>query len=86
MQLLIFLIGLLPSNSAKISFSGSLLIPKTVFVFMEKIYDALCWPTSRGTKSFLSSFRLPPESPHKGVEQISLQKIFSFQLMQNIEV
>ena len=51
----IFLIPLLPSNSAKIWVSNYLLTSDTIFFLQRKISITLCWPTSRETKSFLTS-------------------------------
>ena len=48
----IFLIGLIPSKSAKISVTNSLLISETVFLFTAKISNALCWIISREVKIF----------------------------------
>ena len=51
----IFLIGLLLSNSLKISSSNPIVISEIVLLFTEKVSNASCWPISRETKSFLSS-------------------------------
>ena len=50
LSVIIFLIPLLPSSSAKISFSITLLVSETTFHFTAKIFIALCWPISRDTK------------------------------------
>ena len=52
--LVIFLIELLLSHSAKISFSNSSLISEIVLLCTAKSSNALWWPTSAETKSFLS--------------------------------
>ena len=42
LSVIIFIIRLLSSNSAKISFSNPLLIPEKIFLFPVKISNALC--------------------------------------------
>ena len=53
----IFSVGLLLSNSAKTSFNNYLQISEIVPVLTAKIFNGLCWPISRETKSFLSLHR-----------------------------
>ena len=79
LSVIIFFIPLLPSSSAKMSFSNTLLVSETTFHFTAKIYIALCWPISRDTKSLFISLTshvkpcrlLAEEFPrnHKSVEQ-----------------
>ena len=79
LSVIIFFIPLLPSSSAKMSFSNTLLVSETTFHFTAKIYIALCWPISRDTKSLFISLTsdvkpcrlLAEELPrnHKSVEQ-----------------
>ena len=59
-------IRLVLSNSAKISFSISLLISEKMFLFTEK---NLCWPIFWDTKSFLTS-------PTRGIKSCIVRKVF----------
>ena len=52
LSVIIFLISLPPSNSAKISFTSTLLISEKTFRFKVKKFNALYWP--RDTESVLT--------------------------------
>ena len=54
LSVIIFLIPLLSSNSLKILFSNTLLVPETTFHFRAKISIVLFWPTSSDTKSLFT--------------------------------
>ena len=54
LSVIIFLIPLLPSSSVKTSFSNTLLVSETTFHLTAKLSIALCWPTSRDTKSLFT--------------------------------
>ena len=65
----IFLILMLPSTSAKISFSNSQLISEVIFLFTAKISNALCWSKTRHTKSFFTSIT-------RGIKPCIIRKLF----------
>ena len=65
----IFLILMLPSTSAKISFSNSQLISEVIFLLTVKISNALCWSKSRHTKSFFTSIT-------RGIKPCIIRKLF----------
>ena len=52
LSVIIFLIPQLPSSSAKISFSNTLLISETTLHFTAKISISSCWPIYLGTLEF----------------------------------
>ena len=63
LSVIIFLIPLLPSSSAKVSFSNTILIPETTFYFTTKISLALYWQIFVGTLKVLSLRLLVASNP-----------------------
>ena len=80
LSVIIFLIGLLQSDSAKVSFSNTLLISGKIFPFTVKISNALCLPRILALTSLTRSVktdiirkdfpaRIFAQPGHKSVEQ-----------------
>ena len=74
-NIIIFLIPLLPSSSAKISFCNTLLISEKTFPFTTKIPIALCWSIDLETLKVFSLCLHVASNPADYQEKVS-QKIF----------